>query len=497
MAWNAGPSINGGQQQSDKTAGTQRRQLGVEGRFVSEDMGNDSNAFADWGALGLLSLSMAAAVLLRGGVYPTQWAWSAIGIALALLLVAGGAKSGRVGATPDVAAWLLGGLAVWMALPLVPLPPSLVAVLSPERWSAVLAARTFTGENPRDWVALSVAPGATFERLADVVPAMTAFFAIRTLSSRWRSSQWLLVAPVILIAWLQSLLGMLQFRAARAAGGVLIAVSGTYVNRDHFAALLEMSFPLALLWAVSLWHHSNARRTGALRPVLANIGLVAVAACLLLGITFSASRMAFVSTAGAGALIVGLSFTGRSPLFAQPRMAWRWVAAIALPAFLFAALPTRQLLDRFLELARGDALAIPRVEIWRDSLPMIAAYKWVGCGLGAFEYGFYRFNSRLPMDTVDFAHNDYLQIVAELGLVGAGLVAALALCIISGLVTLARRASGAENWELVVGLLGALFAIGLHSFAEFNLYIPANALVVAWLCGIADSRGLSQRSFLT
>jgi hypothetical protein len=51
---------------------------------------------------------------------------------------------------------------------------------------------------------------------------------------------------------------------------------------------------------------------------------------------------------------------------------------------------------------------------------------------------------------------------------------------------------GSRNWELAVGLLGALFAIALHSLVDFNLYIPANALTVAWLCGIADSPGLRE-----
>jgi hypothetical protein len=50
-----------------------------------------------------------------------------------------------------------------------------------------------------------------------------------------------------------------------------------------------------------------------------------------------------------------------------------------------------------------------------------------------------------------------------------------------------------RNWELAVGLLGALFAIGVHSLTDFNLYIPANALTLAWLSGMADSLGLRER----
>jgi len=50
---------------------------------------------------------------------------------------------------------------------------------------------------------------------------------------------------------------------------------------------------------------------------------------------------------------------------------------------------------------------------------------------------------------------------------------------------------GGREWELTVGLLCALLAIGFHSLADFNLYIPANALPVAWLGGVAISPALS------
>jgi O-antigen ligase len=470
--------------------------FGLERLFVSGDMNDLSKAAADWVALGLLSLSLFAAVLLRGGVYPSQWAWSAIGVGLALLMAASVASAGRP--TRDITHWLLVALAAWMFLQLIPLPPSVVAVLSPERWSATSAARSFTRADPRAWAALSVVPGATFERLADVVPAMAAFFAVRTLSPGWRASKWWLVAPVILAAWLESILGMLQFRAMRSSPGLARLVTGTYVNRDHFAALLEMAFPLALLWAVTLWRRWKARRADSFSPVLATIGLSSIAACLLLGITFSSSRMAFISSASAGALVAGILVSGWAPRRTMKRIAWRWAAAIVLPACLVVVLPTSGLLDRYRDLAgTGQALGNPRVEIWRDTVPMIAAYRWVGCGLGAFEYGFYRFNLHSPMDTVDFAHNDFLQIAAELGLIGAGLAVALALWIAWHLVKIVLRERGVEDWELAIGLLGALFAIGLHSFVEFNLYIPANALVVAWLCGMADSLSLRQRPLLS
>jgi O-antigen ligase len=257
--------------------------------------------------------------------------------------------------------------------------------------------------------------------------------------------------------------------------------------------LLEMAFPLAVLGAVALWRKSRARPFRSVRPALAAIGFLSVGGCLLMGIGFSLSRMAFIATLGATVLIAGMLLASRTSRSVE-RSRWRWVAAAALPVFLFAFLPTRQLLDRFGALAGGNSVATdPRARIWSDTLPLIAAHKWVGCGLGAYEYAFYCFNTRSPMDTIDFAHNDYLQIAAELGLIGAALAAALALWIVWRLLSVVLRMRASQNWELAVGILGALFAIGVHSLADFNLYIPANALTLAWLSGMADSAGLRER----
>src|ERR1035437_2020942 len=62
---------------------------------------------------------------------------------------------------------------------------------------------------------------------------------------------WLVAAPVLVLAWLEAVLGLAQFFFMRMAGPNAASVTGTYVNYDHFAGLLEMSFPLAIVGALS------------------------------------------------------------------------------------------------------------------------------------------------------------------------------------------------------------------------------------------------------
>jgi O-antigen ligase len=444
-----------------------------------------------WVAYCLMTVSLAAAVMLKGGVYPAQWEWSALGVSLAacLAVFSGSARDNTRGRSWDLG--LMGLFLGWISLQLVPLPPGLVAHLSPLRWKVVSAARAAIGQDSSAWVALSVAPAASMQRLLDFLPAMAAFVAAREMGMRWCGRLWLVVAPVLAIAWLESLLGLTQFYLMRSAGGDAASATGTYVNRNHFAGLLEMAFPLALFAAVCIWRRgiNSAKRPAG--PALRASGLLIIAACLLAGIIVSLSRMGFLSTlASFGLTAFCLLASCRASEF-NWRSRWLWVVPILVPLCILF-LSTKEMVLRFAEIAAEDISKDTRMQIWNDTTHIIGAYKWTGCGLGAYEHCLYQFKTAAPINTVDFAHNDYLQILSEVGLPCGIVVAVIAGWILWRTVSVVLFIRGGRNWELAVGLLGTFLAIGLHSLADFNLYIPANALVLAWLGGVAVSATLRE-----
>ncbi len=420
--------------------------------------------------LALFSLALFTAVFFKGGVIPAQWQFTALAVSLAACLAL--LLPDRRPATlfPIL---LITLLAIWMALQLVPLPPSVVALLSPLRFAAVQAARDATSQPAGAAYPVSLAPPATWEYLLDVLPALAAFLLARRLASSTDGSRWTLAAPVILIAFLESLLGLLQVfsaQSARAAADVIHA-TGTYVNYDHFSGLLEMAFPLALMAAIYCFRKGSAARAAL---------MAVVAAVLLMGVLLSLSRMGVLSTLAAAALTTFAVFA--------PRRRWRWLLAAAVPLLILASLSSRQLILRFAELTATKQISQDeRAHIWRDTLHVIAAYPITGCGLGAYERGLYRFKTVAPVNTVDYAHNDYLQILAELGIPGFLLFAAFLVWILRRALAAISLPRTAPSWELAVGILASLLALGLHSLADFNLYIPANALALAWLAGIVSS----------
>src|ERR1035437_5778548 len=89
------------------------------------------------------------------------------------------------------------------------------------------------------------------------------------------------------------------------------------------------------------------------------------------------------------------------------------------------------------------------------------------------------------MITIDFAHNDYLQCLAELGAPAflAGLLFMLG--IFRHAVRSAMNESSNDSRYVSLACAGSFAAIGIHSLVDFNLYIPANAMLLAWIAGIS------------
>ena len=91
---------------------------------------------------------------------------------------------------------------------------------------------------------------------------------------------------------------------------------------------------------------------------------------------------------------------------------------------------------------------------------------------------------------MEFAHNDYLQYLAELGFVGFAIVMTAIVGVLIPVVKGIVRSEDENRRLLLVGCAGSFLAIGLHSLVDFNLYIPANGMILAWIAGVASINGL-------
>jgi O-antigen ligase len=458
-------------------------------------------------AYSVLSMCLAAAAAARGGVYPTTWQWIASVIAVAsaaciVLRPRGNAPTIQFAGSPTpepltLEDLLLSALAAWMLAAMIPLPPALVQFLSPQRADVALAARALTGNDHAAWFPLSSAPAATFERLLFVLPAMAVFVAAREIPGWWPGRRsWIAVAPVIAVAAIEGALGLTQTHGDLDGSPGFRVVSGTYVNRDHYAGLLALALPLALAWAAELWARAAARERARAEPGWPPIGAVLGVAALLLaagailaGVILSQSRMGLVAAAAAVATV---AFGGLWLRRTQQRPSrWLWLMPILIVLGIVAFLSTDATVLRFGEALGGGIEGEGRLTLWRESWRLFRAYPLTGSGLGTYTHALSPFRSWMPMNAVEFAHNDYLQILDELGVVGFALAMTLAGCLVRRSSALWLRPESRCPW-LGLGLLAAFAAAALHSTVEFNLYIPANALALAWVAGVASNPGLPE-----
>lgn len=241
---------------------------------------------------------------------------------------------------------------------------------------------------------------------------------------------------------------------------------GPYINHNHFAGLIELLFPVALASVL------NPSYDGA-RAAVAGFALVLITCAVAL----AGSR--------GGAICVAIEAVTLAVVAARGIYSKRWkVRSAAVVCIVLVAVTGFAILDsggsarRYKELLKHPAETIAdRGLMARDAVRVWMAHPFVGAGLGSYSLAVLSTNSVSGERVVDHAHNDYLELLAEGGLV-AGLIAvagaALLLASVSQHLKQARATfDGMLKFAAGVGCIGFL----LHSVADFNFHIPANA---AW-----------------
>jgi len=433
-------------------------------------------------SLTLLAAALGYAVLELGGRDLVGW-----NISLFVLAFAGAfyfARSDADDLAPSMEPWLRWAVLLipcYVVFQMVPLPVPVLGILSPAR--AVLVERVSYVSRSPSFAALSIAPSTTALYLLTTAGYVVAFLLMREITWReWKHRSWMPVVPLVVIGVIEAAIGV-----AQAASGA--PSEGTYTNKNHFAGLLEMVLPLAIAFAAShLVPDPAHRRSPTLRTLQGGLVLCA-AALLAAGVVSSVSKMGYVACLG------GLFVMGALALWSMTSGPTKWLAAAALViacAFLVVFVPSDELMKSFAalfsdELTTGEG----RWPIWRDTIRMISAFPVFGCGLGNYGTGFLRFQTAVVERAFDHAHNDYLELASELGLVGFLIFGAFALLIFVRAVRVARHGPDRATRILALGSIGAMVAIAIHSVADFNLYVPANALVLVCILGIAAALPVS------
>lgn len=252
---------------------------------------------------------------------------------------------------------------------------------------------------------------------------------------------------------------------------------GPFVNRNHFAGFMVMGAGLA----GGLLIGRSVRRE-----------LLAVYGCVLLllgaGILLSASRgggLALVAEVLFLALVaLPIALTGSRRRPGRRALLLRSLGALvigggAIVGSLFLV-GSEGLVRNISQTASEVDGRMPlderysRRDIWQATSRMIADHPWFGVGLGAFPFAYTRYDQSSGVQRVEQTHNDYLQILADAGIVG-GILTLIFIILFFISAFRAARTHHRRRRSIVLGALSGCFAIAIHSFVDFNLQVTANA----------------------
>ena len=448
-------------------------------------------------ALLTLALLLIFAPLAFGGVH--TWAYSLIQLVLLSfgLVVVGQQMWGLV-RSPNTyrLEWpghpltpLIFGLIAWISLQLVPLPGVVVQWLSPQ----AAALRELGTVGAPNYYPLSLYAFATrlelFRLLSYVALLYLTLWAIRSPRN--------LILVILLIAGLgvfEILYGASQLfaRPPRIWGWKNIYASsrlcGTFINCDHLAAFLEMSFFLTFGLFLGLKPgrtNNHTKPQGGLKGLrrrLVDIHWLEAHArqflVLFLALVLATGLVLTQSRGGVWAAAVSLGTIGLLER-ARRRGKSPW-AAILL--FIGSLMMYIWLVSGGIDLSRLGTLAgyEGRLSMYTGTLALAGDFLLTGVGFGAFAEVFSIYQAEpLLANFVDAAHSDWLQLMAETGVVGFLLVLGSFLYYLHYLWKHWRKRQ--DNLALGIGLgcIGALLSVGFHAALEFPLHIPANSLLLA------------------
>jgi O-antigen ligase len=444
-------------------------------------------------------------VFAFGAVYdwaytPLFWAAAVIGL---LGLLAPGARVRRPVAWPIViAAALVAGVGL---VQLIPLAPPTIASVSPATDQFLrqydVAYQLATASAAAGYRhALSIKPAGTWLSLA-ALGALTLLLAGTARGLGQRSLR-ALASGLVLVGCAVALAGIVQSGLYMRDPDPTLKIYGfwetinpdtnpfgPFVNRNHFAGWMLLALPVAIGYFSALVARGMRGVKPAFRDRILWFSTPDASRVVLVGLAVLVMGLSLVLTlsrSGTTCFLLALAVSGwfvvrRQAAGSRRRVSLAYVGAVAVFSLGWAGLDV--VLERF---ARAPADFSARLGRWTEAWTIFGAFPWLGTGLNTFGTAttFYQ-TTRLEVHAAE-AHNDYLQLLSEGGVV-------LAIVVIAAVFLLAREirrrfrenADDPTTYWIRVGATTGLVAIAFQEVADFSLQMPGIAALFTVVAAIA------------
>ena len=435
--------------------------------------------------------------------FGTVEAWSYLvmesAICVSALLLVFSAKNAPFYRAPGLAALM--AVNAFLLFQLLPLPPGVVKLISPVAYAFHQNTALVTGETA--WMSLTIYPRATVMELLRF-SAYTVFYVAAV---QFFTNSLLLKKTVAVIAGFAAVLSLITIigfvtRSLNyplphdkifwvrelTHGGTPV---GPYVNRNHYAGLMVMVFPMVL--ALFLAYRPMVSKISFKRKIAdflsqkrVNHHLFYGTAAVLIGTSV------FLSLSRGGIISLSVSMIIFSALLIfrirQKKAGYFIGVVVLLVLLLTGSSGWDSIYQRFENLrAPSGEINLNRFVYWKDSIDIIGDFTLAGTGTGTFEKIYPLYRTDPGEQVLEHAHSDYLEFLSTGGIV---LPALMGWCLFSILFSAARTFAKRREWYcllLFTGCATSVSAILLHSLVDFNMQVGANGLYFFLVLALAVS----------
>lgn len=341
-----------------------------------------------------------------------------------------------------------------------------------------------------NWMPISIYPYASKKELFSIL-IFIGMFLIITNTPDIRINR--IIVVIVSLGFSISLLGLMQKLTGTTKTYWLVESNsefpfGPYVNRNHFAGYICMVIPLTLGLLISRFRSLFSSRKRYFKAadfqshLFANFLLVFAIVIMILALLFSLSRggiLAFLFSIAVFVIIVAISRLATGNNRGLKISSFVLTVLIAFSVLIWIGHDT--ILDK---LSDPSSPTTTRINLYVDTLNMFSDFPIFGTGFGTFQHIYRKYKTLDDRFLYEHAHNDYLELLSDLGLIGFLIVLAGIVLFLWKILSkwIERRDSYAKG--ITLGGVCGVFAILSHSLVDFNLHIPANALFLSIILGL-------------
>lgn len=388
----------------------------------------------------------------------------------------------------------------FLGMQLLPLPPFLLKLVSPTTANHITQLTgQLTGFHP-----ISMVP---FETLMFGFRFLVyALFFLALVHVQFKKNEMISILKILILSSvLQVIIGLLKylhgnkyfflfFHELMENDPLAKYLTGTLGNPNHFAFYLGMILPLflALLFLkLQFLEAGKSLREKIIAAVDKSKLLLLYAAVPVLlgtGIILTGSR------AGITTMVLCFLIFGQLAVYLKQGRSIRQKLAffflVITAAVLFIGVQTT--VNKFLSTSFESSGRFLR---WPATLTMSKDFLMLGAGFGTYRYSYFLYDPDEGGNWSTHAHNDYLEILAEGGIIGSTLFFLLIGMVIYSIIRMWWARGHPEIKVLGIGIITSLFAVVFHSFFDFSMRIPANVFVFVLVLGLGIQLATYKREF--